>query len=48
MHETRTINGKWVVIALIALGLAAAVAGLKFRQWPGDRTPATTRSTYSR
>jgi hypothetical protein len=45
MGDTRTINGKWVVIGLIALGLVAAVAGLKFRQWPGDGTPATSQRT---
>jgi hypothetical protein len=43
MCEARTANGKRVVIGLIALGLLAAVAGLKFRQWPADEPPTTTQ-----
>jgi hypothetical protein len=43
MREARTTNGKWVVIGLIALGLLAAMAGLKFRQWPAGEPTTTTQ-----
>jgi hypothetical protein len=49
MSEQRTTNGAWVVIALLAMGVIAGVAGLKFRQFPAGRgnppvTGATTRA----
>ena len=47
MSERRTANGKWVVIALVAVGLIAALAGTVFRRFPEEwqRTPAGAPAT---
>ncbi len=38
-------NGKWVVVALVAMGVIAGVAAVQFRKMPGRTTtrPATTQ-----
>ena len=49
MTDRKMSNGTWVVVALLAMGVAAGLAGLKFRQMPGrDATPATTRSSAAK
>ena len=47
MSERRTVDGKWVVIGLIAVGLIAAIAGTVFRRFPEEwqRTPAGAPTT---
>jgi hypothetical protein len=42
MNPPRTINGKWVVLGLLAVGVIAALAGLKFRRFPEDKPPGST------
>jgi hypothetical protein len=44
MSGQKISSGTWVVLALLAMGIIAALAGLKFRQMPRDDVPATTRS----
>jgi hypothetical protein len=44
MSDSKNSNGKWVVVALLAIGIIAALAGLKFREMPRDDQPATTRA----
>jgi hypothetical protein len=43
MNEPRKANGKWVVIALVAAGVIAALAGVKFRNLSERPDGATTR-----
>jgi len=45
MNQPRNGNGKWVVLALLAAGVIAALAGVKFRNLSErpDR-PTTQRS----
>lgn len=45
MSEPRTTNGVWVVIALLAMGVIAGIAGLMFRQFPADRGPRPATGT---
>jgi hypothetical protein len=41
-------NGRWVVIVVIALGIALAVVGMKFRQpMPQNAPPATNTAAPS-
>lgn len=44
MSDSKTSNGKWVVLALLTMGIIAALAGWKFREMPRDDQPATTRA----
>lgn len=32
MSERRTVSGRWVVLVLVALGVIAGVAGVKYRK----------------
>ncbi len=38
-------NGRWLVIALLLLGVILALVGLKFRRFPQRETPATAPAT---
>jgi hypothetical protein len=44
MSERRTVSGRWVVFVLLAMGVIAGIAGVKYRnlsEHPGTRpTPA--------
>ena len=46
MNERRTVNGRWVVLVLLALGVIAGIAGVKYRKLserPGaGATPSAT------
>jgi hypothetical protein len=44
MSDSKMSNGKWVVLALLAMGIIAALAGWKFREMPRDDGPAATRA----
>jgi hypothetical protein len=50
MNDHRTNSGKWIVIAILALGVVAALVGLKFRYMPfgNPPAPATTRAADAR
>ena len=39
----RMTSGSWLVIALLGIGVVAAVVGLKVRRSPADRDDAATR-----
>ena len=45
MNERQTVSGRWVVLVLLALGVIAGVAGVKYRKLserPGNgATPST-------
>lgn len=43
MSQPRKPNGKWVVIALVAAGILAALAGVKFRNLAERPDTTTTR-----
>jgi hypothetical protein len=43
MSEPRNANGKWVVIVLLAAGVIAAIAGVKFRNLSERPDGATTQ-----
>jgi hypothetical protein len=52
MSERKMSSGTWLVIGILALGVALAVVGVIFRRLPdGGRTvtaPATTQATAGR
>jgi hypothetical protein len=52
MSERKMSSGTWLVMGILALGVALAVVGVMFRRCPGgDRTatpPATTHGTAGR
>ena len=49
MSERQTVNGRWVVLVLLALGVIAGIAGVKYRKLSerpgGAETPSTTQPT---
>ena len=45
MKDRKTNSGTWLVIGIVALGVAMAVVGLKYRQFPGGGRPATAPAT---
>jgi hypothetical protein len=45
--KPHTANGTWVVLGLLAIGVVAGLAGLKFRRFPATDPPAATRPAMS-
>jgi hypothetical protein len=53
MHSEPKNSGRWLVIGMVALGVALALIGLKYRRFPeggkpGMQQPATTQTTMPR